>query len=120
MSNTRRARPRRYGGRYHDLFDEHIAVLCGWSDVEHVEEAKRKTHDTLIRMLGDNRTGSVSWRLIDDVPAALAQLERMREGADEPHMELYDRLEALLREHGDVLVIATAPGRPPTPPRSDR
>lgn len=110
MSNTRRARPRRLS-RFHDAFDDEIAVLCGWADIDHVEEAKRQTHDGLIAMLGDRRRGGVSWRIIDNVAGALDLITKMREGADESHLEQYDQLESLLTQHGGVLVVATAPGR---------
>lgn len=116
MSNTRHARRRLNGHPLASaarlLGEEQIGVIVGWCDVDHVEEAKKQTHDTLIELMGDTRTGGVSWRLIDDPLLALSQLDAMREGADEPHIELYDKVAGFIREHGGVLVIATAPGRP--------
>lgn len=112
MSNTRRARPRRHS-RFHDMFDEQIAAITGWCDgPEKLEECKKQTHDAVISMLGDRRSGGVSWKIVDVVDSALELLEKMRDGASEAHLEVYDHCAGLLREHGGILVIATAPGRP--------
>lgn len=124
MSNTRRARPRyarNARAERHlssvpfkglpDLSAEELGVVIGWADNAHVEGAKTQTHDTLIELMGEARTGGVRWYLIDDALAALAQLDRMRPGASPELLEVYDHVAGLVRELGGVLVIATAPGK---------
>lgn len=95
----RQARERRYG------------VLAGWAATEtDLPAARRATHDVLIRLMGEHRTGGVAWRQYA-TPEALVALTEIRQGALDPALvEHYNQLEALLHTHGGWLVVAIAAG----------
>lgn len=109
----RRRRARRtdpFGGGHND----DIGVQLAWSpDAEHLDEAKRRTHDALIRMMGSARSGGVRWS-ITTVPAALKNLQLLDEDASDEWQEKVGRpIRERLEEHGGFLVAAMAPGRAP-------
>lgn len=92
-----------------------VGVMVGWcSDEEDaIEEAKTITHDNLIRLLGDRRTGGITWRLYrdtdaEDIVAALAVGERSPDWLD-----MLRQVRARLDAYGGVVVLTTAPATPP-------
>lgn len=94
--------------------DENVGILIGWCATEDdLAETRQGTHDALIKLMGDRRTGGVSWRQLtgDDAREALSMLTR---GEMRPELlDHYRHLRAFLREYGGWLVIATAPGECP-------
>lgn len=88
-------------------------MLVGWCAAEEdLPDARQGTHDALLKVMGDRRTGGVTWRHYTG-DQANEVLDRLV--VDEKRPELsdhYRRLRALLREYGGWLVVATAPGRP--------
>jgi hypothetical protein len=93
--------------------DDDVGVLVGWCNGDGtLEEAKKATHDALIGLMGARRTGGVTWRIYG-VPAAYDVLDRIVAGERSPELlDHYRHLRGLLREHGGLMVAATAPGRP--------
>lgn len=70
-------------------------------------------HDNLVASMGKARVGLVSWRIIRGADRATEALDRMRHpDATEAELETCDKVDALMREHGGYLIIATAPGHP--------
>lgn len=99
--------------------ERNVAVVAGWcaadTDLLHV---RRATHDTLIDLMGDRRTGGVSWVQFTG-PAALRQLVQMQQDAADPETAAhYDQIAELLTNRGGYLVIAFATGIPTPPLRS--
>lgn len=86
------------------------AAWC--ADADDLEDAKRRTHDGLLGMMGDQRTGGVQW-IIREGDAARALLGQLWQGADEELSTYYRQLRGHLREYGGYLVVAIAPGRKP-------
>lgn len=79
-------------------------------DHDEIEEAKKAAHDTLLELMGDNRAGPVTWKILGPEPAH-HRAEIMAE------MELEEQVGEWLAEHPDgLLVIAFAPakGAPPS------
>lgn len=74
-----------------------------------VDEARRVTHDQLIAMMGDRRLGGVTWRT--------ASGEQARDIVSAA-MDFEPRWAGCLRKLEEwpeaVLVVATAPGLPPS------
>jgi hypothetical protein len=89
-----------------------IAVMVGWCKTEaDLPETRKQTHDRLIEMMGDRRTGGVTWRWWTGEQAVEA-LERLKEGASGGLADYYRRISAHLREWDGFVVMASAPGRP--------
>lgn len=101
-------------GRHRLAGDEVVAIQLAWArDADALAEARQSSHDRLIESMGPARTGGVTWRQLATRSEALSFLERMLPGA-EPEAEAYYRdLAGLVIRHGGILVIASAPGRPP-------
>lgn len=104
--------------------DGDYGIQPGWfAGPDHLEEAKRLSHDLLIESMGDRRTGPVQW-LIWEGEAAKATLAKLRNEwrdgqpltADEA--ETFRQLAAHFREYGGCLIVAMAEGRRPTTDRS--
>jgi hypothetical protein len=90
--------------------DEHIVIVVGWCLTEDdLAEVRKGIHDALIKLMGDRRTGGVSWRQYTGSDATEV-LVRLKEGAGRDELEHYRRCSALLREYGGWLVAASAPG----------
>ena len=99
------------------LAGEVDCVVLAWCaiDPDSVEETKRTTHDAIVHLMGDRRSGPVQWRVLDPDEGNLA-LDAMIEnpGVDPLTDELfnyYRQLRGCLREHGGFLIVASAPGR---------
>lgn len=86
-----------------------VGVLVGWcSDETALEETRRGTHDALIAMMGDRRTGPVAWHQVTGVEASLALVQLDGSGAVvDPHVR------RLFYRWGGWLVIASADGIAP-------
>jgi hypothetical protein len=87
-------------------------VLVGWAATEaDLPEARQITHDKLIALMGDRRTGGVEWRTVVGAQAEQA-LGTLQVGASPTLADHYRRLGGMLREYGGFLVVASAAGRP--------
>jgi hypothetical protein len=117
--NGRRAKARnRERARAHTKLadvDQDVGVLVGWCrSTEDLEETKRATHDGLISLMGDRRTGGVRWRICTGETEGNEALRVLRDGVrDQALLDHYRRLAAHLREWGGHLVVAMAEGTPP-------
>lgn len=94
-----------------------VATVAGWCLDDHLEEAKRATHDTLIEMLGDQRRSGVRWHVSNVRQGALRVVYKMIEecradgvGDDEPILQHYIKIRDMLTLHGGMLVVAMAEG----------
>lgn len=89
-------------------------------DETDVETLKQTLHDNLIRMMGDRRTGGVSWIVArdDDARDLLRMLRETPDVTEGGHStdwnEYVRRCSARLREYGGIIVAAMADGSPPT------
>lgn len=120
MSSNRRAERRRQQRARHAanvdvVLPGDYAVTVGWcSGVDDLDEARAKLHDSLIAMMGDQRSGPVEWRWWEG-QAAHRNLDRLAAAAasaDQPIRDHYRRVRAHLREWGGIVVVAMAPGDP--------
>ncbi len=94
--------------------DEWHSIVVGWSaDDEHLQEVQKGTHDAVIDLMGDERTGGVTWRIFRDITAAGKALELLADGASPDLLHHYRTIRGLLREHGGIMVMASAPGNRP-------
>lgn len=101
-------------GRHQLADDEVVAIQLAWArDLDAVAQARQDSHDRLIEGMGPARTGGVSWRQLSTRSDALSFLERMAAGADPEALAYYLDLRELVVRHGGILVVASAPGRPP-------
>lgn len=101
--------------RLRDHPTEAIGLLLGWAQEEEdqLEEVRRSTCAALVKALGTNRIGPVTWHQFHG-PAAVDAVSCLVDGEPrEAWLNLYRRTRALLREHPDsIVVITSAPGRP--------
>jgi hypothetical protein len=110
MSDARAARRRqaRSAARCKPL-PAGYGVLAAWCATEDdLPEARRRSHDGLVKLMADRRIGGVEWRHWSGDEANKA-LDVLRAGAVGPYADHYRRLAGLLREHGGFLVAAMAP-----------
>lgn len=88
-----------------------VAAWAAGDDV--VDETRKRTHDTLVTLMGAARCGPVAWQHhaagTTSCDAALASL--FLGAPSQEHSDSYRRIQGLLREEGGYLVIAMAPGR---------
>lgn len=118
MSTSAHRAERRRAERAHAkrrrMHDEHCGVLFGWcATKDDLPDARRQTHDLLIKLMGARRTGPVSWVWWTGDEAHQA-LDRAAEGElRTEHLANYRQLRAHLREWGGYIVLATAPGTQP-------
>lgn len=105
--NGRAAKRARRAERHSD-----VACLLAWCATEDdLAEARRRTHDALIEMMGPARTGGVTWRwwkgerAREVVEVALADPDQPADLA-----AYYRQVLAHLREYGGYVVVASAPG----------
>lgn len=113
MGRETRARYRRLHRADAKRQDEGICTVAGWCAEDNLEEGKRQTHDSLIKLMGAQRTGGVRWH-ISQLPEANGHLDDLisAEGTSTDLFEYYREIRAHLREYGGHLVIAMAAGRP--------
>lgn len=92
--------------------DQPYGIVTGWcQDEDALPETRRDTHDRLVKLMGDQRTGGVQWQWWEG-DAATETLEGMKIDTTDPSLsDMYRRISGLLRERGGLLVIAMAPGR---------
>lgn len=97
--------------------DKDVGVLVAWCrGPEDLEDAKQQTHDGLIALMGDRRTGGVQWRICEGREQGEEALRVLRHGCtDQALLDLYRRHGAHLREWGGYLVVAMAEGVAPDP-----
>lgn len=90
-----------------------LGVIAGWciDEPDAIEDCKRGTHDAVIELLGDRRTGGVGW-LIGEPGSTDAVEELKRDETDPALLAHYRHLCALVREHGGRIVLAMAPATP--------
>lgn len=100
-----------------DLPGAGYGIVVGWAggEPETIEQCKQQTHDAVIDIMGEQRTGGVEWRIIADVDDANHVLDQLVAGDGmEPLLDelfnYYRSLRGMLREHGGVLIMAMAPG----------
>lgn len=92
---------------------ENMGTIVGWCASEaDLTDAREALHDALIKLMGDQRTGSVFWvwregQHAHELLNQVAVDERSQEILDH-----YRRVRAHLREYGGFVVIAMAPGNP--------
>jgi hypothetical protein len=104
---SRRATKRRRA----EKADEWLGVVAGWcAGDDDLEEAKKRSHDLVIDMLGSRRRGGVRWQIARGADATTV-LDKMTEGELDPVLlDHYRRIRGLLRENGGIVVLAMAPG----------
>lgn len=90
-----------------------VGLMVAWCVEDEIETAKSQTHDALIRLLGDRRTGGIEWRLYrgtdaEDIIAALGIGERSVDWLD-----MLRQIRARVDAYGGVVVLCTAPATPP-------
>ena len=91
--------------------DADYGTVAAWCLAESdLPDARASTHDTLLKIMGDERTGGVQW-LQWTGDEAWAALREIREGATGEHADYYRRISGHLREYGGWLVLAMAPGK---------
>ena len=115
MSSTRAHRRRaerriRKEERGIDPNSDYGTVAAWCLDESDLPAARQQSHDTLIALMGDQRTGGVQWlqRTGDDATQLLGQLF---EDATGEASDYYRRIGGHLREYGGWLVVAIAPGK---------
>lgn len=92
--------------------DATYGVLACWCATEaDLPSARRQSHDALLKMLGNLRTGGVEWRTYEGQDAKDALSVLYEDNTSAALSDYYRRLGGLLREHGGCLVVAMAPGR---------
>lgn len=92
--------------------DADYATVPAWCATEDdLPDTRQATHDTLIALMGDKRTGGVKWLWWTGAEAERA-LGIMRQGAVGEHADNYRRCAGHLREYGGYLVVAMAQGSP--------
>lgn len=100
---TPRARPCR-------IEDDTYGVLIVAATEADLPEARQRTHDALIGLMGDGRTGPIEWRQAKGA-AATAILDIAARDPVTPELaDYYRRVRAMVRENGGWLVMALAPG----------
>ena len=90
--------------------DADVAFTPAWApDKASCAEARRLTHDTLIRLLGDRRTSGVAWSE-GHGQEALAMCDTMIEGAVSDELDAYTEIRKRLVAYGGYIVIAHCSG----------
>lgn len=110
-------RAARLEAAHHNQWMGTVIAWAPTNDVDNPEcrRAMTGSHDGLIELMGDHRTGPVTWHFYDP-PAGEQVLDRMEaESLYNELTEVYAECRELLRTWGGVLIIATAPGRRPEP-----
>lgn len=98
-----------------ELPEGDYAVQMGWvEDEDALEEGRMVTHDSLIDLMGDTRTGGVRWSWAEGVEA-LAMLDVLESNSTDPRWADYAaQIRGRLTTVGGWLVVAMAPGRAPS------
>ncbi len=91
------------------------AVQMGWvEDEDALEEGRMVTHDSLIELMGDTRTGGVHWSWAEGLDA-LAMLDVLERNNRDPRWADYAaQIRGRLTTVGGWLVVAIAPGKAPS------
>lgn len=90
------------------------AITAGWfGTLADLEKAKRQSHDILVEMMGDRRSGPVHWRWWESGDGADEALRVLSEAAAPHELDHYRRVRAHLREYGGFVIVALAKGQPP-------
>lgn len=111
MSNARAFRRRRELGPHGRSDAIQTAWIPAWASTDEgaLEEAKKRTHDDLIAMLGDRRRSGVSWAIHEGDAAEKALGALWKDAA--PEMGDYLReIRRHLRQYGGFFVVAMAKG----------
>lgn len=92
--------------------DDNYGTTIGWyANEADAEEARQSTHDTLITLLGDRRTGPVTW-ITHTGQEAVDFVDMLAEGTTGAHAANYAEVRRHLTTWGGWVVLAIAPGRP--------
>lgn len=105
MNRAQRRSCRKHG-------DPVYGTVAAWAaeDEASQREGRRRSHDALLKIMGDRRAGPVSWHTWAG-DEARAVLVRMRRGSTAELAAYYDALAAKLDAEGGVLIVAKAPSR---------
>lgn len=92
-----------------DVVETMTAQVAGWCTEDEVEAAKEAAADTLLEQLG-TRILTVVTFTVYDVEGAQPVLDELVTGAidDDESFNYYRRIRGCLREHGGLLVVASA------------
>lgn len=108
---------RRFDGTTVDA-DAEVGTTIGWCATEaDLTDARKQTHDALIKLMGGLRTGPVAWQWHTGEPAmaAIGEFMGSPEAQGSPvYANYYRQIRGKLREYGGYVVIAFAPGDKPT------
>lgn len=97
--------------------------MLAWCDgtPDALDECMRTSHDKLIAMMGDLRTGGVRWQVSENVDHARTMCDLYVEGLGASMSEelgnYVRQIRGKLREYGGTVVMTMAPGRPTVRPR---
>ena len=94
---------------------QEMAVLPCWAATRaDLPEARRVTHDTLIGLMGDQRRGGVRWSE-GHGQEAHKMVHGLLDGCEPGEMrEMLLQIHQYLEERGGYVVVAMAPGVPPS------
>lgn len=93
--------------------DADYGVQVGWfKTLADLPEARRSTHDSLVKSMGAMRTGPVQWRWATGKEAH-DLLDSITENADEAAANYYRQVRAHLREWDGYVIVAAAEGKRP-------
>lgn len=119
MGSKARAERRRHDRAQKQGMDTRVGITVAWcEDDEHLDEAKQRTHDGLIALMGDARSGGVTWRMYTGDGALNVIKQLVTTGDPEWGQKVASPVKRLLEQFGGTLVIASAPGRHPRSART--
>lgn len=95
--------------------DAEYGVIPAWCAHDAIDEAKQRTHDTLIQLMGPTRAGAVHWRISSTIADAHEMLDVLVPDSAPEFLDVIRQIRGHLREYGGHVVIALAPGHPPAP-----
>jgi hypothetical protein len=92
--------------------DPEVGVLVGWcATADDIPAARAGTHDALIALMGNQRSGPVTWLELTGSRAHEFLDRALAEPDNAPEIDRhYRHLRTLLADHDGWLVIAAAPG----------
>lgn len=114
MSRSRRLSPAHRSSAI--LADaEDVGTIVAWCPgAALLPEARRLTHDVLVRAMGDARSGPVCW-IWKRGPAALDLIDVMASDAEAPEtLKHYETCRQHIIRDGGYVVVALAAGTPPS------
>jgi hypothetical protein len=87
----------------------HVALQVSWcaSDAE-LAETQRRSHDTLVELMGERRRGGVRWQMFTGLQALKAISNLEQQTRDPVVFESYEQVRQLLSEYGGIMVVASA------------